>query len=94
MVHIKIGVPRDNFEGFRDIPLPAPKPLWVAKMKSQRRSEYAMYKTMPRMGLEVLRDPIDAMKQEKTDTSKQRLDAWGATMDNLGMFFQLGVTMI
>ena len=94
MVHIKIGVPCDNFEGFRDIPLPAPKPLWEARTQSQWRSEYEVYKTMPRMGLEVLGDLVDASKQKSTSTDKRRLDSWSATMDNLGMLLQLGVTMI
>lgn len=94
MVHIKIGVPCDKFENFRDIPLPAPKSLWESRTRSSWQSEYDVYRTMPRMGLDLFGDLIDACKQSNVSSNKLKLDTWNATADNLGVLLNLGVAMI
>jgi hypothetical protein len=70
MVHIKIGVPCDTFKGFREIPLPAPNSLWGARTRSEWQSEYELYKTMPRMGLELFGDLIDACRQSSIGSNR------------------------
>jgi hypothetical protein len=94
MVHIKIGVPCDTFEGFRDIPLPAPSSLWGARTRSAWQAEYELYKTMPRMGLELFGDLIDACRQSDTGSNRLKLDAWNATVDSLGILLNLGAAMV
>lgn len=93
MVHIKIGVPCDNFEGFRDIPLPAPKSLWDARSRSGWQSEYEIHKTMPRGGLGLFGDLIDVCKQSEIDLNKLKLDAWNSAADSLGILLNLAVSM-
>ncbi|KAH7068214.1 hypothetical protein BKA63DRAFT_521352 [Paraphoma chrysanthemicola] len=94
MVHIKIGVPCDTFEGFREIPLPAPNSLWGARTRLGWHSEYELYKTMPRMGLELFGDLIDASRQSGVGSNRVKLDAWNATVDSLGILLNLGAAMV
>jgi hypothetical protein len=94
MVDIKIGVPCDRFEGFRKISLPAPKSLWEARTRSRWQSEYEVYRTMPRMGLDLFGDLIDACKQSDVGLNQLKLDAWNATADNLGVLLNLGAAMV
>ena len=93
-VQIKIGIPCDTFEGFRDIPLSSPKSLWEARTRSVWKSEYEVYKTMPRIGLDCLGDLIDACKQSDISSNKLKLDAWNAIADNLGILLNLGAAII
>ncbi|KAH7092162.1 hypothetical protein FB567DRAFT_516648 [Paraphoma chrysanthemicola] len=93
MVHIKIGVPCDTFEGFREIPLPAPSTLWGARTRSGWQSEYELYKNMPRLGLEFFGDLIDACRQSSVGSNRTKLDAWNATVDSLGILLNLGAAM-
>jgi hypothetical protein len=94
MVHIKIGVPCDTFKGFREIPLPAPNSLWGARTRLGWQSEYELYKTMPRMGLELFGDLIDACGQSGVGANRMKLDAWNATVDSLGILLNLAVAMV
>ncbi|KAF2627238.1 hypothetical protein BU25DRAFT_393973 [Macroventuria anomochaeta] len=94
MVHIKIGVPCDTFESFREIPLPAPNSLWGARTRLGWQLEYELYKTMPRMGLEHFGDLIDACRQSDVGSNRLKLDAWNATVDSLGILLNLGAAMV
>ncbi|KAK9481971.1 hypothetical protein V1527DRAFT_486132 [Lipomyces starkeyi] len=94
MIQIKIGVPCDTFESFRDIPLSSPKSLWEARTRSGWQAEYEVYKTMPRMGLDVFGDLIDACRQIDVGSNKLKLHAWNATVDNLGILLNLSAAMI
>ncbi|KAK9235720.1 hypothetical protein V1525DRAFT_409153 [Lipomyces kononenkoae] len=94
MVQIKIGVPCDRFTSFRDVPLSSPKSLWEAKTRSEWEAEYEVYRTMPRMGLDVFGDLYDAYKQSSLGSNKLKLHAWNATIDNLGILLNLGAEII
>lgn len=94
MVQIKIGVPCDRFTSFRDVPLSSPKSLWEAKTRSAWEAEYGVYKTMPRMGLDVFGDLYDACKQSSVVSNKLKLHAWNATVDNLGVLLNLGAEIM
>ncbi|OKL64254.1 hypothetical protein UA08_00398 [Talaromyces atroroseus] len=93
MFQIKIGVPCDRFESFRDIPLSSPKSLWEARTRAAWQSEYEVYATMPRMGLDVFGDLLDACKQGDVGLNKLKLHAWNATVDNLGILLNLCAEM-
>lgn len=94
MVHIKIGVPCDTFTSFRDIPLSSPKSLWDARTRSAWESEYEVYKTMPRMGLDDFGDLYDACKGGEVAMNKTKLHTWNATVDNLGILLSLGAEIM
>ncbi|KAK9777567.1 hypothetical protein AB5N19_11504 [Seiridium cardinale] len=94
MFYIKIGVPCDTFEGFRDIPLPSPKSLWEARTQLGRDSEYEFYKTMPRIDLDRFGDLIDACRQGQSSSVKLKLDAWNIVADSLGFLLNLGLAII
>ena len=92
-VCIKTGVACDVIDGFRSLPLCSPKSLWEAQTPSAWQSEYDLYKSMPRMGLDVFGDLIDACKQSDGGSSKLKLDAWNAKIDNLGFLLRLSAMM-
>ena len=94
MVHIKIGVPCDSFTSFRDVPLSSPRQLWEVKAREAWEKEYELYSTMPRMGLDVFGDLYDAYKQSGVSSNKLKLQAWNATVDNLGVLLNLGAEII
>jgi hypothetical protein len=94
MVQIKIGVPCDRFTSFRDVPLSSPKSLWEAKTRSEWEAEYEVYRTMPRMGLDVFGDLYDACKQSSVGSNKLKLHAWNSTVDNLGFLLNLGAEIM
>ncbi|KAH8690511.1 hypothetical protein BGW36DRAFT_388879 [Talaromyces proteolyticus] len=94
MVHIKIGVPCDIFEGFQEIPLPSPKSLWEAKTRSAWQSAYDMYKTMPRIGLDLFGDLLDAHRRSDIRSNQLKLDSWNAVMDHMGILLNFSTTMI
>ncbi|KAL9095961.1 MAG: hypothetical protein Q9165_001959 [Trypethelium subeluteriae] len=89
----RTGVACDVLNGFRSLPLCSPKAIWEAKTPLAWQSEYDLYKSMPRTGLDVLGDLIDACKQSDMGSSKPRLDDWNAKIDNLGILLRLSATM-
>jgi hypothetical protein len=93
-VRVRTSVPCDAIEGFRELPLCCPNSLWEAKTRSSWQTEYAVYKTMPRIGLEVLGDLIDACKQSDTISNRLKLDTWNAQADGLEMLLTLSSAMV
>ena len=94
VVYIKIGVACDSFEEFREIPLPAPRSLWEARIHAEWQSEFDVYKNMPRMGMETVGNLISASGQSDTSMDKLRLDIWNASIDNLGLLLNLSVAIM
>ncbi|KAH8596289.1 hypothetical protein B0O99DRAFT_620021 [Bisporella sp. PMI_857] len=94
MVRVKTGVPCDIINGFRALPLCSPKSCWEAKTRSVWQSEYDVYKSMPRMDLDVFGDLIDACKQSDVSHNIMKLDTWNAKADNLGMMLSLSAAMV
>ncbi|KUJ22450.1 uncharacterized protein LY89DRAFT_693830 [Mollisia scopiformis] len=92
-VRIKIGVPCDAFEDFRNLPLCSSKSLWEARTRLAWQSEYEVYKNMQRTELESFGDLIDAYKERDVGANQLRLDAWIARADNLGVLLSLGAVI-
>ncbi|KPM45832.1 hypothetical protein AK830_g686 [Neonectria ditissima] len=93
-VRIKTGLSCDIINEFRAPPLPSPKSLWEARTRSTWLSEYEMYKSMPRNGLEVFGDLIDACKQSEVGSNRLKLNVWNAQSDSLGILLSLSSTSI
>ena len=93
-VRIKTGVSCDVINGFRALPLSSPKSLWEARTRSAWQSEYEVYKSMPRIGLDVLGDLIDACKQSDVGSNMLKLNTWNASTDNLGILLSLSAAMV
>ncbi|KAK7990522.1 hypothetical protein PG990_014802 [Apiospora arundinis] len=93
LVQVKIGVLCDSFDGFREIPLPACRALWDARTRQDWQMEYEIYKTMPRGGLNLFGDLIDACKQSDFGPNKLKLDVWNSTVDNLGILLNLAASI-
>lgn len=93
MVHIKIGITCNTFEGFRLIPLPAPNSTWGARTCLVWQSKYGLSRTMPRKSLELFGDVIDACRQSDGGTNTPKLDALNATVDSLGILLNLVAAM-
>jgi hypothetical protein len=93
-IHIKTGVSCDTISGYQDLPLCSPKSLWEARTRSTWATEYEVYQSMSRNGLDVFGDLIDACKQGDTGSARRGLDTWNANTDNLGMILSLSATMM
>lgn len=93
LVQSKIGVRCDSFDGFRDIPVPAPRALWEATTRPVWHAEYEIYKTMPRGGIDTLGD-LMVCKQRDTRPDKLKLDAWNCTVDSLGILLNLAAPIL
>jgi len=93
-VRLKTGDPCDDTDDFRALPLCSPKSLWEAKTRSAWQSEYDVYQSSQRMGMNVVGDLIDACKQSDMGSNRLKMDAWNANADNLGILLGLSAAMI
>lgn len=93
LVQVKIGVRCDSFDGFREVPLPAGKVLWDAKTRQDWQTEYGIYKAMPRGGVEIFGDLIDACKQSDVGSNQLKLDVWNSTVDGLGIMLNMAASI-
>ncbi len=93
-IFIKTGAACEALDDFRDIPLSCPKSLWEARTQSAWQSEYELYKSMRRLGMNVLGDLIDACRQSDIESNRAKLDTWNSKADNLGVLLRLSTSMV
>ncbi|GAM44009.1 hypothetical protein TCE0_060r19286 [Talaromyces pinophilus] len=93
-IHIKNGLLCDTISGFQNLPLSSPKSLWEARTRSAWKTEYEVYQSMSRDGLDVFGDLIDASKRRDSATARHKLDTWNADADNLGIILSLSAKMM
>lgn len=93
-IHISTGVSCDTISGFQELPLCSPKSLWEARTRSTWQTEYGVYQSMSRNGLDVFGDLIQACKQSDTGSARVEMDTWNANADNLGIILSLSATMM
>lgn len=91
---VDTGIPGcDEFEGFRELPLPSTKALWEAKTRAEWEGERFDYINRQKTGMHTMGMLIRAHGQKDDPVRSRLLDSWNCGVDNLGNLLNIAASM-